>query len=262
MKLTLGPLVDAWSAAALRAFYDEVADSVADRVVLDAPAGRRAREPSLADWLAIAERLACAGKDVVVGARLLLACEGGVGALRRIAREGRHRIEANDMGAVQMLADHARFVAGPGLNVYHAEKLGFLVSSGATHWVPPHDAAGASVQAIVAACAPRPEVEVAASGRLPLDFSPCCAPALRCFALAQRASHGRGRRQTTLHPYWLCCLVEALPTLRGMDVASVRLDARRDAPGVLQAVRAALDGRPARHALTRIMSKTGACDLA
>jgi collagenase-like PrtC family protease len=164
-----------------------------------------------------------------------------------------------------MLADHARFVAGPGLNVYHADMLAFLVASGAMRWVPPRDMGWDSVQAIVAACPRPPGIEIAAWSRLPLDFPPDCTPAMRCARLASRAAR-RGRTAiAATHPYKLCCLVESLPALRRLHVERVRVDAQRNGmPRIVRAIRAALDGEPPREVAAALVADRGAlvCDHA
>ena len=172
MKLTLAPVVGAWPRASLDAFYAAVTEAPVDTVYLGGVPGRRNDDYGLHDWLDTAARLVDAGKQVVLGAQTLLASNADVRTLRRIARDGPYLVEANDMGSVQMLADHAPFVAGPDLDVYHSNMLDFLVSRGATRWVPSPDMSCASFEAILRASGSRLETEVYAWGRLPLDFPP------------------------------------------------------------------------------------------
>jgi collagenase-like PrtC family protease len=91
-----------------------------------------------------------------------------------VCENGRFSVEANDMGAVNMLADRARFVAGPHLNVYNASTLELLHAAGARRWVMPVEL-GREVLARLQAARPAGlETEVFAFGRLPLAFSARC----------------------------------------------------------------------------------------
>jgi len=81
--------------------------------------------------------LAQAGKEVVVSTLALIESEADLRLLRKIAAQERFRVEANDMGAVRLLARRAEgppFVAGSTLNVFgprtlahlHARRAGWL----------------------------------------------------------------------------------------------------------------------------------------
>ena len=263
MKLTLAPVVGAWPRASLDAFYAAVTEAPVDTVYLGGVPGRRNDDYGLHDWLDTAARLVDAGKQVVLGAQTLLASNADVRTLRRIARDGPYLVEANDMGSVQMLADHAPFVAGPDLDVYHSNMLDFLVSRGATRWVPSPDMSCASFEAILRASGSRLETEVYAWGRLPLDFPPRCRHARSCGLIVD----GEGRRPPTVvaraaNPYRLCCLGESLPALRRLGVHRVRVDAQRNGMArVLGSVRATLDGTLSPRAAAIALARTTlACD--
>ncbi len=88
-------------------------------------------ELRLPDWLEIAEQLAATGKEVVLSTQALIESESDLKTLRRIAANGRFMIEANDMGAVSLMAG-APFVASPHLNVFNPHTLDWLASQGAT----------------------------------------------------------------------------------------------------------------------------------
>ncbi len=174
MKLSLGPIPYFWTRETVREFYARTAASPVDIVYLGEVVCAKRRALRLRDWIALAEQLAAAGKEVVLSTLTLLEAESELAQLRRIAENGRFRVEANDWGAVNLLAGRARFVAGPHLNVYNAASLAVLAGSGACRWVPPLEL---SREALAALQATRPEgveTEVFAFGRLPLAFSARC----------------------------------------------------------------------------------------
>ena len=137
MQLTLGPVQYYWPKARLDAFHEALATAPVDRVYLGEAVCSRRHEYRTADWLDAAARLADGGKDVVLSSQVLMESESDLKALRRFVADGRFLLEANDMGAVHMVADRAPFVAGPHLNIYNAPTLAFFASLGANRWVPP-----------------------------------------------------------------------------------------------------------------------------
>ncbi len=173
MKLALGPVHYFWSAARIAAFYDEVAGWPVDIVYLGETVCSRRRALGGDDWLAIAARLAAAGKQPVISTLALVEAESELGAMRRLCANGDYPVEANDMAAVGMLEGH-RFVAGPHLNTYNAETLAVLAEVGAVRWVPPVELPLAVVAELHQARPPGMETEIFACGRLPLAFSARC----------------------------------------------------------------------------------------
>jgi len=113
LKLALGPLLYYWPRATVLAFYEEMAASAVDIVYLGEAVCARRHELRAADWLELAGRLADAGKEVVLSSLALIESSADVTALRRLAGNGRFTVEANDMGAVNLLAGVAPFVASP-----------------------------------------------------------------------------------------------------------------------------------------------------
>ena len=100
-------------------------------------------------------------------------------SLRRLCDNGELLVEANDMGAVQMLAERRLpFVAGPALNLYNAHALHELLACGLQRWVPPVECSGQllhdCLQQLDALQIERPEVELFAYGHLPLAYSARC----------------------------------------------------------------------------------------
>ncbi|AXA90664.1 U32 family peptidase [Massilia sp. YMA4] len=179
LKIAVGPLLYYWPRATVMSFYEEVAAGPADIVYLGETVCSRRHELRAADWIAVAELLRGAGKEVVLSSMALLESSADVTALRKLAQNGRFEIEANDMGAVQ-LTDGRPFVAGPHLNIYNGGTLQLLHSMGARRWVMPLEMSRKSLDVLQAARPAGMETEVFALGRMPLAFS------ARCFTARHR----------------------------------------------------------------------------
>lgn len=174
LKLTVSPVLYYWPKAKLDAFYAAVAAAPVDAVYLGEAVCSRRHEYRYADWIATAERLADAAKEVVLSAQALMESESDLKSLRRLAANGRFMVEANDMGAVHVIAGRGPFVAGPHLNVYNAPTLAFLAELGAVRWVPPLEMPQAALAAVLTEKPAGMATEVFAYGRLPLAFSARC----------------------------------------------------------------------------------------
>ena len=183
MKLALGPLLYYWPRDTMFAFYETIAAAPVDIVYLGEAVCSRRRELRFSDWLTIAERLAAAGKEVVLSTQALLESGSDLTALRKITDNGRFMVEANDMGAVHCLekkVPEVPFVAGPHLNLYNLPALEFVAQLGAKRWVIPIEM-GRDDLAIMQQGRPAGiETEVFAYGRMPLAFS------ARCFTARHR----------------------------------------------------------------------------
>jgi collagenase-like PrtC family protease len=173
MKLSLGPLLYYWPREDTIAFYEAAAGWPVDVVYLGETVCSRRHQLRFQDWLELADRLAAAGKEVVLSTLPLIESESDLKTLRRIAGNGRFKVEANDFGAVRLCAAAGvKFIAGPTLNVYSPDTLAMLAESGATRWVPPVEMNYRMLEAM-----PVPdgvETEVFAYGRLPLAYSARC----------------------------------------------------------------------------------------
>ncbi len=179
LKIALGPLLYYWPRDTVMSFYEEVANGPADIVYLGETVCSRRHEVRAADWLAIAVQLREAGKEVILSSMALLESSADLTALRRLAANGEFEVEANDMGAVNLLAGRP-FIAGPHLNVYNAGTLKLLHERGARRWVMPLEMSRASLDTLQKTRPAGMATEVFALGRLPLAFS------ARCFTARHR----------------------------------------------------------------------------
>ena len=173
-RLALGPLLYYWPRDTALAFYEEAAGWPVDIVYLGETVCSRRRELRMEDWMGIAARLADAGKEVVFSTFELIETDADLRAMRSVVENGRFRVEANDMGAVNLLAGKGPFTAGPFLNVYNAGTLALLAELGATRWVAPVELSAAGLRDVLAEAPRDIETEIFAYGRLPLAASARC----------------------------------------------------------------------------------------
>jgi collagenase-like PrtC family protease len=177
MKLSLGPLLYYWSREDTLAFYEQSAEWPVDIVYLGETVCSRRHLLRLPDYLELAEKLSAVGKEVVLSSQTLIESESDLKALRKLIADGRFKVEANEWGAVRLLAEaRLPFVAGPTLNAYNPDTLAMLAEMGATRWVPPVEMPRQMIKDMLTALPEsiHLETELFGYGRLPLAFSARC----------------------------------------------------------------------------------------
>lgn len=180
MKIALGPLLYYWPRDTVFQFYEAVAASPVHTVYLGEAVCSRRHELRTSDWLAIADKLAAAGKEVVLSTMTLIESGSDVVVLKKITGNGRFLVEANDFGAVHSLQNQVPFVAGPHLNLYNVPSLEMVTRLGAKRWVIPLEMSRADLAFMQKGRPAGLETEVFAYGRMPLAFS------ARCFTARHR----------------------------------------------------------------------------
>ncbi len=175
MRLTLGPLQYFWPREQVLAFYRAAAGWPLDVFYVGETVCSKRRELRTRDWIALAGELAGSGREIVLSTLALFEAESELTSLTRLVENGRFRIEANDMSAVQLLRERGLpFIGGPTLNVYNHATLRLLREDGLQRLVLGVEQGRALLGEFRASGERLPELEIAAWGRLPLAYSARC----------------------------------------------------------------------------------------
>ncbi|MEH6825367.1 MAG: U32 family peptidase [Motiliproteus sp.] len=180
MKLSLGSLQFYWPRENVYEFYRQMAEQPLDLIYLGESVCSKRRELKTQEWIELGLELAATGKEVVLSSLVLIEAESELKTLRRLCDNGELRVEANDMGAVQMLAERGLpFVTGPAINIYNARTLQALHKRGLQRWVMPVELSGKTLTDILSDAqqlgfGDAIETEVFSYGMLPLAYSARC----------------------------------------------------------------------------------------
>lgn len=260
--LTLGPVLFNWPADQWRDFYARMADEAPLDVVYLGEVVCSKRAPFFEDAIPdVIEQLTAAGKTVVLSSPILVTTDRERKAVRDLAEAEGITVEANDLGAVALLAGKPHTV-GPFVNVYNEATLGWLAARGATSVSLGAEMPAVSVAALAAEAARLGmQSEVQVFGRAPLAISARCYHARvhglhkdGCQFVCGQDPDGLGVEtlddqpflavnglQTMSHTY--LCLASEIAELQRMGVNRFRLSPHTvDMLRVAQGFRAVLDG--------------------
>jgi len=173
-RISLGPVLYYWPKDQLLDFYDEIMQSPVDIVYLGETVCSKRRLMRMEDWLDLAHRLQKAGKEVVLSTLALIEAGSELGAARGVCEQREFMVEANDMGAVQMLSGKGPFVTGHSVNIYNHRTLDLLARLGMKRWVMPVELSRDTLSDILEQKTQAVETEVFAFGRMPLAYSARC----------------------------------------------------------------------------------------
>jgi collagenase-like PrtC family protease len=186
MQLSLGPVPYFWPKQELLDFYESMVTQPLDRIYLGETVCSKRREMRWQDWLDLARFVESHGIKAVLSSLTLIEAESELKQLIKLCRQDEFLVEANDMGAVNLLSQQGKpFTTGPAINIYNGRSLRLLQNLGLARWTMPVELSRESLSSSLMQAkelddAPLPETEVFAYGQLPLAYS------ARCFTARQR----------------------------------------------------------------------------
>jgi collagenase-like PrtC family protease len=172
-QLSLGPVLYYWPRDTLLDFYERMAETAIDIFYVGETVCSKRKTLRTEDWLALAERLVAAGKEVVLSSLALLEAESELKTLRKLCDNGHFMVEANDMAAVQLL-EGTPFVIGHSVNLYNTRALALMATLGLRRWVLPVELSRDTLADLQTTLPANVETEVFVYGRLPLAYSARC----------------------------------------------------------------------------------------
>jgi len=182
MQLSLGPLLYFWSFDDIQHFYRAMIEQPLDIIYLGETVCSKRRSLNFEQWLALAQELKQQSPetDIVLSTLSLIEAESELKTLRRYCNNGEFRVEANDMAAVNLLAEQGiPFSCGPTINIYNAQTLNILHQQGLQRWVMPVELSAQTLKEIlqdldVMGLSGKIETEVFSYGHMPLALSARC----------------------------------------------------------------------------------------
>jgi len=147
-----------------------------ERIYLGEVVCGKRHELNAKDWIELAQQLrSYSDKSIVLSTLTLLESNADLNLVKRLCDNDGLLVEANDMSAVQRLAQaKLPFVCGPAINIYNHHTLEYLQSLGMQRWVVPVEIGKLQLESIMQALRGELEVEVFAYGHMPLAYSARC----------------------------------------------------------------------------------------
>jgi collagenase-like PrtC family protease len=173
MQLTLGPVLFNWKPEEWRDFYFRIADEAPVDTVVVGEVVCSKRQPFLEEHIpAVVERLAGAGKKVLMGSLVLMSLPRERKAMAELAADDGFMMEVNDLSCLGMLGGKAHAI-GPFVNIYNEATATYFASRGATRICLPPELPLSAIRSIARAL-PDVSFEVFSFGRVPLAISARC----------------------------------------------------------------------------------------
>jgi collagenase-like PrtC family protease len=173
MQLTLGPVLYNWQPELWRDFYFRVADEAPVDTVVVGEIVCSKRSPFFSDYMAtVIERLAAAGKQVILGSLILVSQPRERRQTAELAGNADFMVEANDFACLSSLAQRPHAI-GPFVNIYNEASALFFARRGARRICLPPELSMESIR-IIAGALHDAVTEIFAFGRVPLAISARC----------------------------------------------------------------------------------------
>lgn len=175
MKVSLAPIPYYWPEEEIHRFYQSVMEAPVDIVYLGETICSKRRVLNHEQWMALADQLVEAGKEVVLSTMVLLEAESELKTLRRICSNGKYLVEANDLSAVNRCSEaEIPFVAGHALNLYNPQALSVMQRAGMVRWMLPVELSAETLEQLQQQSPDGVGCEVMVWGKLPLAYAARC----------------------------------------------------------------------------------------